>query len=58
MTDCQKECCLVTWMALQLNSEVELNSSGHIMLGRTCSLQGVHYIVGGNPRTGQLGGLP
>ena len=58
MTDSQKGCCLVTWMALQLDSEVELKSNGWIMLGRICSLQASHSIGGGDPRTGQLGGLP
>ena len=53
MTDCQRGCCLVIWMALQLDPEVELKSIGRIMLGRTCDLHGE-----GNPRIEQLGGLP
>ncbi len=52
----QRECYLDTWMALA--GEAIAINNGWTMSGKTCRLQDFHTHGGGNPKTGQAGGLP
>ena len=56
MTDCQRGCCSVIWMALQLKSEVKLKSNGRIMLVRPASCRAFTKSVEEMPGQGSLEG--
>ena len=56
MTICKIECCLVMWIAPQLDREVEPKSNGWIRLERTRSLLASHSIGRGDSRMGSVEG--